>query len=64
MKVSTSLLKKVNGDPLVSASINMTDVNNVVSGIVQEQISQEVNNQIQNAQLSGDWVTKEMLTFK
>ena len=75
MKFSTTMLKKINGDPIISSSIiNNEDVTNIVSGIVQNQLSGQISDQIINEvdiqiqnnveQLSGDWVTRNMLTFQ
>ena len=71
MKFSSNLLKKVNGDPLISSGVSTNEVNSIVSGMIQNQLisGETINNlkqtiqensiSIQNLnELSG------MLTFK
>ena len=68
MKISTAIVRKINGEPAISGNISETTISGVVSGMVNEQLSgqivDEVTNQVQNLQLSGDWLTRDMLTFK
>ena len=70
MKVSTALLKKINGEPVIK-------INEVVSGMIQQEITSgliqqeltsgevitNINQQIQEVKQKNDDLT-DMLTFK